>query len=547
MISGITNFKGNVRRVDQIVRILGKYGLGNLIGERTPGFIQRRFVTAEGIAVRDYPFEVRVRMALTELGTTFIKVGQMMSQRPDMVGPDLAAQLESLQADTPPDPPALVRAVITEELGAGPDELFALFNPLALASASVGQVHLAQLHDGAQVVVKVQHAGIEPKVRSDLSLMMTLAQMAEDNSRELAQYRPTATVAEFQRSLLRELDFHVELNNMIQFARNFADDEDVHFPIAYPELSSKRVLTMERLDGYSIARRDKMLADGIDFTAFAELFANTMLSMVFRDGFYHADPHPGNIFVLPGGRLGMLDSGKVGRVDEKTQDDFINIVTAFINSDVDALTDELVRLCETPANFNRSAYRADVAEFIGEFGDMSGGLDLAPAFTAMFGIIRRHKLVVPARVNMLLLVIVQIEGTARFLDPDFDLTAALQGFGLDLLQRRYSPKRLGRETFRSVREWQRLLDALPRESLQLLERTRSGDLRFTIDQPTLAGPLNRLTYGILVAALLLSAALLWGLAAPPTLWGVSIIGFLGVALGLFLGAHLLFLIWRNRL
>jgi ubiquinone biosynthesis protein len=547
MISGITNFRGNVRRVDQIVRILGKYGLGNLIGERTPGFIQRRFVTAEGIAVRDYPFEVRVRMALTELGTTFIKVGQMMSQRPDMVGPELAAQLESLQADTPPDPPALVRATIIEELGAPAEGLYAIFNPLALASASVGQVHLAQLADGAQVVVKVQHAGIEPKVRSDLSLMMTLAQAAESNSRELAQYRPTATVLEFQRSLLRELDFRVELNNMIQFARNFADDPDVHFPIAYPELSSKRVLTMEKLDGYSIAQRDRMQVDGIDMVAFAELFANTMLSMVFRDGFYHADPHPGNIFVLPGGRLGMLDSGKVGRVDEKTQDDFINIVTAFINSDVDALTDELVRLCETPANFNRSAYRADVAEFVGEFGDMSGGLDLAPAFTAMFGIIRKHKLVVPARVNMLLLVIVQIEGTARYLDPDFDLTGALQGFGLDLLQRRYSPKRVGREAFRSVREWQRLLDALPRESLQLLERTRSGDLRFTIDQPSLAGPLNRLTYGIVIAAVLLASALLWGLAAPPTLWGVSVIGFLGVIVGVLLGLHLLFLIWRNSL
>ena len=462
MISGITNFRGNVRRVDQIVRILGKYGLGNLIGEKTPDFIQRRFVSSEGIAVRDYPFEVRVRMALTELGTTFIKVGQMMSQRPDMVGPELAAQLESLQADTPPDPPTLVRATIEEELGQPPDAIFAPFNQLALASASVGQVHLAELKTARQVVVKVQHAGIEPKVKSDLNLMMSLAQAAESNSRELAQYRPTATVAEFQRSLTRELDFHVELNNMIQFARNFADDPDVHFPIAYPEFSSKRVLTMERLDGYSIARRDRMLADGIDIAAFAELFANTMLSMVFRDGFYHADPHPGNIFVLPGGRLGMLDSGKIGRVDEKTQDDFINIVTAFINSDVDALTDELVRMCETPANFNRSAYRADVSEFVGEFADAVGGLDLGPAFTAMFGIIRKHKLVVPARVNMLLLVIVQTEGTARFLDPDFDLTEALQGFGLDLLQRRYSPKRLGRDALRSVREWQRLIDALPR-------------------------------------------------------------------------------------
>jgi ubiquinone biosynthesis protein len=545
MISGITNLRGNVRRVDQIVRILGKYGLGNFIGAKTPEFIQRRFLSSEGIAVRDYPIEVRVRMALTELGTTFIKVGQMMSQRPDMVGPELAAQLESLQADTPPDPPALVRATIEEELGQPPDAIFAAFNQLALASASVGQVHLAELKDSSRVVVKVMHAGIEPKVKSDLNLMMTLAQAAENNSRELAQYRPTATVAEFQRSLMRELDFQVELNNMVQFARNFADDPDVHFPIAYPEYSSKRVLTMEWLDGYSIARRDRMIADGIDLPAYAELFANTMLSMVFRDGFYHADPHPGNIFVLPGGRLGMLDSGKVGRVDEKTQDDFINIVTAFVNGDVDRLTDELARVCETPANFNRSLYRADVAEFVGEFGDFSGNFDLASAFMAMFDIIRKHRLVVPARINMLLLVIIQTEGTARFLDPDFDLTQALQGFGLDLLQRRYSPQRLGREAFRSLREWQRLLDALPRESLQLLERTRSGDLHFSVEQPSLVGPLNRLAYGMVIAAVLLGSSLMWAMAAPPTLFGISVIGFLGVLLGVLLSLHLLYLLWRS--
>jgi ubiquinone biosynthesis protein len=302
---------------------------------------------------------------------------------------------------------------------------------------------------------------------------------------------------------------------------------------------------MERLKGYSIARRERMLADGVDPKAFATLFANTMLNMVFRDGFYHADPHPGNIFVLPGGRLGMLDCGKVGRVDERTQDDFISIVTAFLSGDVDALTDELLQLCEVPLDFDRNAYRADVADFIGEFSNVVGGLELAPAFQAMFGIIRRHRLLVPARVNMLLLVVVQIDGTARYLDPDFDFNGALQGIGMNLLQRRYSPKRLGREGLRSFREWLRLVDALPRESLQLLERTRRGDLRMIVDQPALIGPVNRLTYGIVVAALFLGSALLWGLAAPPLLWGVSVFGFLGFLLGLGLGAHLLFLMWRS--
>ena len=292
------------------------------------------FVTADGVPVNEIPVEVRIRLALTELGTTFIKLGQMMSTRADMVGPELATELSSLQADTPPDSPEQVRATIIAELGQPPEQLFAAFDYQALASASVGQVHVATLKDGAAVVVKVQHAGIEETVRSDLSLLNSLAQLAENNSRELALYHPTATVAEFRRSLLRELDFGTELNNLLQFERNFMDNPNVHIPRSYPADSSRRVLTMERLEGYSIAKKARMVADGVDLRAFAQLFASVMLDMIFKHGFYHADPHPGNIFVLPGGKLGLLDCGKTGRVDEQTQDDFIRIVTAFLGHDV---------------------------------------------------------------------------------------------------------------------------------------------------------------------------------------------------------------------
>jgi ubiquinone biosynthesis protein len=545
MVSSVTNLKGNVKRVDQITRVLARYGLADMVGEKTPGFIQRRFVSNEGMPVRDYPFEVRVRLALTELGTTFIKLGQMMSTRADMVGPDMAAELASLQADTPADPPEVVCATIMAELGAPPEELFASIDLNALASASVGQVHLAQLKDGTNVVVKVQHAGIEEKVRSDLSLMNTVAQLAEKNSRELAYYRPTATVVEFRRSLLRELDFHTELSHLVQFRQNFAKNPKVEFPKPYHELSGRRVLTMARFDGYSIAKTDRMAADGVERAAFAKLFSDTMLQMIFRDGFYHADPHPGNIFVLPGGRLGLLDCGKVGRVDEQTRDDFLTIVTAFLTRDVDGLTDELIRLCDVPLDLDRKAYRADVADFVGEFGDVSmAQLNLGAAFESMFAIIRRHHLTVPARVNMLLLVVVQIEGTARGLDPQFNIVNALKGHGADLVRRRFGPQRLQRQALRSAQDWSRLLNALPREVLGLLERTQRGELQIHVQQHGLQAPVHRLTVGILTAALLLGAALLWAMSAPPTLFGISIFGVLGVALGLTVALYLLYLIWR---
>ena len=545
MISGVSNFRGNVRRVDEIVRVLAKYGLADWVGDRSPGFIRRRFVTAEGVAVSDYPVEVRIRLALTELGTTFIKLGQMMSTRADMVGPELAAELASLQADTPADSPEMVRATIQSELGAPPEALFAWFDERALASASVGQVHLARLHDGTDVVVKVQHAGIEAKVRSDLSLLATVAQLAETNSKELARYRPSETVEEFSRSLMRELNFHTELNNRLRFGQNFTGNPKVHIPVAYPELSSRRVLTMEKLTGYTIANAERMAADQVDRGMFANLFADSMMQMIFRDGFYHADPHPGNLFVLPAQTLGLLDCGKTGRVDEQTRDDFIGIVASFLTGDVEALTDQLINLCDVPIDLNRSAYRADVAEFVGEFREsMGSNLDLGAAFEAMFGIIRKHHLVVPPRVNMLLLVIVQVEGTARQLDPEFDLTATLQTYGADLLKRRFSPQQLQKEVVRSFRDWSRLWSALPRETVNLLERIQRGELQIHVQQHGMQGPLNRLTYGIVVAALLLGSALLWAMSAPPAPWGVSIFGVLGVLLGLALAAHLLYLIWR---
>jgi len=546
MISGVSNIKSNVRRVDEIVRILAKYGLADWVGERTPGFIRRRFVMPDGVEVRDLAVEVRLRLALTELGTTFIKLGQMMSTRADMVGPEMAAELSSLQADTPADPPDAVRATITAELGKPPEEIFAAFDYRALASASVGQVHLAELPDGTKVVVKVQHAGIEEKVRSDLNLLGSLAQLAENNSRELAYYRPTATVAEFRRSLLRELDFHTELNNLLQFDRSFADNPNVHLPLAYPEYSSRRVLTMERLEGYSIARTDQMVADGVDLKAFASLFANVMLDMVFRDGFYHADPHPGNVFIQTGGKLGMLDCGKVGRVDEQTQDDFINIVIAFLGHDAMALTDELIRMCDVPADLSRSAYQADVADFIGEFADTPDGqLDIGQAFNSMFALIRKHHLAVPPRVNMLMLVIVQTEGTAHGLDPTFDLTGTLKSYGADLLKRRFTPAKLQREVVRSYRDWSRLLQALPRETLELIERIQHGDLKINVHQHGLEGPINRLIYGMLASALLIGSTLLWAMAAPPTLFGISVFGFLGVGVSVVMGLHVLFLILRS--
>ena len=538
--------KRGVKRLDEIIRVLARYGLADYLGTTSPLFIRRRFVTADGQPVADLPMPVRLRLALTELGTTFIKLGQMLSTRADLVGPELAAELSSLQADTPADPPDAVRAIVEQELGRPVEEIFARFDFWALASASVGQVHLATLPSGEEVVVKVQHAGVQERVSSDLDILNTLASMAERNSRDLAQYRPTLLAAEFSRSLLRELDFTVELRNLERFVHNFEDAPTVHMPQAYAEFSTRRILVMEKLDGYSLSNVDRMRADGIDTALFADNFAHMMMDMIFQDGFYHADPHPGNVFVLPGGRIGLLDCGKVGRVDERTQDDFVNIVQSFLIGDADQLTDELLRLCQVPSNLDRDTYRQDVSDFIAEYSDMGpGNLDISAVFNDMFALIRRHKLVVPARVSMLLLVVVQLEGTARLLDPEFNLTERLGRYRQTLVQRRFSPQRLGRQALRSYQDWNRLIKALPRELVDVLERTRKGDLEVKINDLGRDRQTNRLTYGIVNASLFLGSALLLAMKMPPLLFGVSVLGALGLAFSFLLVLNLARALWRS--
>lgn len=315
--------KKNSRRFNEIVGTFLKYGLANWIKEQYPDFVKNLFRTTEGIELRELSEGVRLRMALTELGPTFIKLGQVLSTRIDLVGPEVADELAELQSGTPPDPPDVVLATIEGELGKPIEELFAEFNAQALASASIGQVHLATLPDGQEVVIKVQHAGIEQNIIADLDILQNLAKLAEQYDPGLRYYQPQATVAEFRKSLLNELDYHRELSNMQRFSANFAHDPQIHIPIVYPEWSSSRVLTMEKLTGYSVAKTERLKADGIDGKTLVHMGANAFIDMIFRDRFYHADPHPGNLWVLPPGDiLGILDCGMVGRLDRRTQPPF---------------------------------------------------------------------------------------------------------------------------------------------------------------------------------------------------------------------------------
>lgn len=537
-LEAIDRLERNARRVAEIVGVLTKYGLADWLKSIPLARVQEWLHSTEGQAINELSTEARVRLAFSELGTTFVKLGQMLSTRPDVVGLELAQELTRLQSDTPPDPPEQIRQRITEEFGRTPEELFAEFDDQPCASASVAQVHRARLPTGERVAVKIQKAGIEAKIESDLAILAALAELAEKHSPQLKLYEPVGLVRHFRRSILQELDFQRERRNLAEFARNFADDPTVRFPLGWPQYSSQRVLTMDWLEGIAGTDIEQLRASGEDLNEFARRGANLYLEMILRDSFYHADPHPGNLMLLPGSVVGVIDCGMAGRLDPGFRDDIENLLLAVIQRDADALTDAVLSLSATPPMCTREQLRADLSDFIAEYASQAiDELNLSAALNSLTEIIRRHRIALPPGVSLLLRTLVLLEGTAQLLNPRFSLAEVIQPFYQKAIARRFTPQRLLLRVQRSFRDWDRLLQALPRDLNETLQRIRTGQFQVHLDHRHLDPIVNRLVLGVLTASLFLGSAVMWSMKAPPLVGGVSVFGLLG-----YLGAG--FLAWR---
>ena len=532
------------RRLAEIVQILTRYGLADWLVKIPLQSVRDLLATRETQAIADMPVAERLRLALTEMGTTYIKLGQVLSTRADLVGPDIAEELRKLQADTPADPPEVARQTIEEELGKSPEELFTEFEPTAFSSASIGQVHRARLADGQQVVLKVQHAGIQEKVRIDLNLLEKLAKLLQEYVPEARNYQPVATTRGFRRTLLRELDFTCERSNMERFTRNFAKDPTVHIPTAYKEFSSKRVLTMELLDGTPGSKPEKLSEAGVDLNELARNAANIFLNMIFRDGFYHADPHPGNFIVLDGGVVGLLDCGMVGQIDDSTRELFEDLLLMLMQHDAEGLSDTLLRAGSAPADVDRVAFRADVSDLLVEYGSQSlEEFDLGGALDQLSDLVRRHRVVMPSAASLLIKTLVMLEGTARLLSPTFSLNEVIAPFKNQLIRSRLDPKRWMRRLQQSMRDVDRLVRNGPRNVADILDRAQSGKLQMKHEVNHLELVANRLVGGLLIASLFVGSAMLLSHNVPPLASGVSILGGLGFLAAVVIGTRML---WHIR-
>ncbi len=474
-LNSIPQIYRHLGRWYEILAVLSKYELAAWVGRLGPDFAKDLLKARGGAAIARHPWETRLRLALAELGPTFIKLGQILSTRPDLVGVRLAEELQQLQEKVHADPPDVVRKLIESELGRTIEELFAEFESDAMASASIGQVHRARLHSGEAVVVKVLHANIEKKVAVDMDILVGLAGLAEMVP-EFHNYRPSAIAAEFQRAMRRELDFGREERNIQQFAHDFRDDPTVHIPATHPSLSSRRVLTMERLIGIKLSEPARLAASGIDTDEVARRGAAICLKMIFDHGFYHADPHPANLMVMEGCTIGLLDFGMVGRIDERLHEQVSEMLVALSNLDAEHTTAMLVRFGKTPFDLDRSALALDMADFLSYYASQPlDKLDLSGALKEMLEQIRRYHIVLPARIVMLLKALITLEGTARAVSPKFNLIEMIRPYRRKLILRRFSPSASFANCGGSIPNWNIWSISFPRESPTFSNRCKAGD------------------------------------------------------------------------
>jgi ubiquinone biosynthesis protein len=529
----------NTNRFRQIASVAVRYGLADQLRKMPGKRMQQWLRGSAGQNIVDLSAPVRIRLALSELGTTFIKFGQMLSTRPDLVGQDVAAELTHLQSQTPPDPSGVAEATIQKEFGSPPTTLFASFEPTPFASASIAQVHHARLHSGENVVVKVQKDGIESRVEADLSMLADLAALAERHVDDLKPYHPVAVVRQFTKIMRAELDFLRELRNIQQFRQNFAADGTVHFPVPYPELCSRRILTMERLEGALVSQIKILPGPNPEMDEFARRGANMYLEMIFRDGFYHADPHPGNLMVLPDGVVGVLDCGMVQRLDDDLREAIEDLLLAAVHRDPQTVTEAVWDLCTTPPTTERQRLQSDITDLVTEYAGQSiGSVDVGALVNSLTAVIYENHLFLPPGVMLLLRMLGELEGTAKQLNPQFGLFGLIQPYAEDAARRRLAPKRVWLQVQRGAREWERLLRTVPSDLNDMLARMRAGTLSVHLDHRRLDPVVSRLVLGLLTSSLLLGSSLLWSLHAEPVVGGVSLFGAIGYAAACVMGVTL---------
>jgi ubiquinone biosynthesis protein len=497
---------------------------------------------------------VQVRLALEELGPTFVKLGQILAGRADLFGPEWIAEFEKLHSHVPALPIEALRPQLRNDLGGEPEDVFDRFDVEPMAAASIAQVHRARLKDGTEVVVKIRRPGITAVIEADLRLLGRLAAMAEAELPALKPYRPQLLVREFARSLRRELDLAVECRHAERIAANLAGLPHIVIPRVHWAHTGERVNVQDFVGGVPGGELDRLTAEaGFDRTLLAQRGARAVLKMIVEDGIFHADPHPGNVFYLDGNRIAFIDFGMVGRLSERRREELLNLLLGLVERHPQAVADVLLDWTGDEHGVNLGQLETEIEAFVDQYhGVPLAQLNLGQMLADVTAILREHRLGLPSDLALLIKAFISLEGMGRGLDPAFHMATEALPMLRQVVRARYRPKAVALRAWQTLRRTLAVAEQLPHDVARLLRNARRGRVHVGIDIAHLKRvgdqidrAANRLTMALVIAALIIGSSIVMTVKGGPTLFGLPAFGFLGFA-GAFLGGlWLVRAIWRS--
>jgi len=547
----------NINRLREITNALIKYGFDYFVKQLgLTNLISKggKILKLKPSKIAQLPLPIRVRLALEELGPTFVKLGQILSTRPDLIPPDYIKELQKLQDEVPPFAYDQVEQIIKRELGTDIPKIFKLFEQKPFAAASLGQVHQAILEDGDKAVVKVQRPDIEKVIETDLDILFDLARLTERHIPASRLYDPVGIVEEFTKVIRSELDYGTEGRNAERFRKNFEDDKTIYTPKIYWEFSSRRILTMELIEGIKINNLKELDKVGYDRKKIAENGAKAFMKQILIDGFFHADPHPGNMLVMKDGIIGFMDFGMMGRLDEEMREKGIDLFVAVLERNPNKIINEMLNLGITSQEeIDTRSLKIDIKEMLEQYYDKPlKEIKLGELISQLVEISIKYHIKMPAEFALLGKSLITVEGIGSELDPDFNLAEIAKPYAKDLILERKSPQRLILKLLNDLAELYNLMILIPRQLSKTLKKMEKGAFKLEFQHRGLENLIsaldkstNRLSYSLILAAIIIGSSLIMQTDKGPHFMGFPVIGVLGFLISGVLGLGLVIMILRS--
>lgn len=556
MKSNFSRRMKNIKRYQEILKVFVRHGFNDIVNKiniTQKLRVDKKLLSTQRENINTLSSSVRLRMAFEELGATFIKLGQMLSLRSDFIPAEFAREFSKLQDNVHQDALEKIHAALIKNYGKPIKEIFSEFDETPIAAASIAQVHKAKLKSGEIVAVKILHPGISEKIESDLEILKTLSRLIETHIPESRIYQPVEIIKEFDKTIRKELNLVFEGYNIDTFRKYFQDDPTVKMPFVYWENTTENILVTEFIDGIKISELLTKKETDIDTKQVTINSANALMKQIFEIGIFHADPHPGNIFVLPGNVIAPIDFGNVGRVDDEMRYAFIEMVMGLVDQDPNRIVKALINVGFVDDQTNLRGLKIDLMEFIQHYYKASlSKINLSNLTDEFVELLRRHQIKLPADLSLLIRTLVISEAIARKLYPDFNLAEVLVPFAKKIYLNKYNPFTGSHSLIRTAEDSFDLLKKLPEDIQGILHKFRNDKLIINFKHQGLEEfgrridcSSNRLSFAIIIASLIIGSSLVMYLGKGNLSGGYPIIGIVGFIITSILGIWLIVGIMRS--